>query len=93
MQGTLLMLHLQPYGMSKHNYGPDVLDFKPTRWMSESLNTTLGLAESVAPTQGPDVFDTVAASSAAAASSADTGGGVKGLPPDPITFLTGPRDW
>lgn len=76
LQGTLVMLQLLPYSLSTHNYGPDALDFKPQRWVD---NTMLASGTS----------DDVGASTGAAAAAGVGAGG----PPDPITFLTGPRDW
>jgi hypothetical protein len=77
LQGTLVMIPLLPYGLAHHIYGPDALEFKPQRWMT------------------PADSSTAAASSAPAGAEAagKAAGSASALPPEPLTFLTGQRDW
>ncbi len=84
------MLQLLPYSLSIHNYGPDALDFKPQRWMEGSLEASDSVLNS--PTARNTPAGPGQESGAAAAAGVGVGGVAAG-PPDPISFLTGPRDW
>lgn len=79
LQGAIVMMPLLPFGLSERNYGADVLQFKPQRWLAAADSKT------------------AAAGAAAAAPAGDAAAGAKAgptlLPPDPLTFHTGQRDW
>lgn len=80
LQGAIVMMPLLPFGLCERNYGADVLQFKPQRWLAAADNKTAAAA--VAP-----------AGSAAARAAAAARAGATLLPPDPLTFHTGQRDW
>jgi hypothetical protein len=73
------MMPQLPYGLAQHIYGADALQFKPQRWMTPADCSTAAAAATTVAGDGAD---------------AATGPSSKsGMPPEPLTFMTGQRDW
>lgn len=102
------MIPLLPYSLAQHTYGSDALDFKPERWLATASAETPAAAATAAggASDGDDDNDdsTISATTTAPAPAAPdqaVGSAARGkgaaagpaTPPDPLTFLTGPRDW
>jgi hypothetical protein len=95
VQGTVVMLCALPIALAKHIYGPDAGEFRPSRWLSNSITDTAGRSVSLA---GSDDTNAQHGTSAGAAAAGAAGhkaaaGSVSAALPDPLTFMSGPRDW
>jgi hypothetical protein len=83
--------------MAQHIYGAEALQFRPQRWLSTAAGTAAPSSTAIA---GLGVYDDGAHGAKEAGSDAGTmasrqqpASGVATAPPEPIPFLTGPRDW
>lgn len=85
VQGAYVLMHVLPYGLATHNYGPDAMAFKPQRWMSSSSSSTGNLATACSTTASTPTPSGDEALQGAT--------GKAGCLPELTTFLTGPRDW
>ena len=84
MQGTVVMICTLPLALSKHAFGPDAMEFRPSRWLKDTAAESRSSSPCDDDTKPQHDNNSGAAAPAAA--------GVNGSSPDPFTFLTGPRD-
>jgi cytochrome P450 len=85
------MIPLLPLGLAKHAFGPDALEFRPERWMGGAGGAASPASHSAA-ADGSSPRPGGGAGTEAAADNKQHSGGGSGGPPDPLTFLAGPRD-
>jgi len=106
-QGALVMIPSLALSLSSHNYGPDTLSFKPDRWISsnDTTSSTEGALPPAAPAAKKPETQAATAGDADTAAHKDndsslsqgdvssrSSSAVGALPPDPYTFMAGPRD-
>lgn len=98
------MIAALPIALASHTFGADAGEFRPSRWLSTSTTAdgSAGREAAAASPTGSD--DTTMQRDTAAAAAAGSGAGpkvaaaaagsVQGIAlPDPLTFMSGPRDW
>lgn len=92
LQGTVVMMCALPLALAKHTFGPDAAEFRPQRWLDNTPSSN-----PAAPAQDDTQDDTAAQrdTTAPAPRKAEAKAAAAGGPglPDPLTFMTGPRDW
>jgi hypothetical protein len=106
LQGTLVILPLLPYGLAEHIYGSDALLYKPQRWLPTAAAAPIHDETQFAAPAGPEVEGSSTDSAVGTFKQSEGGGSVpsaervggdKGVsaavPADPLTFMTGQRDW
>lgn len=96
LQGTVVMLCALPIALAKHIYGPDAGEFRPSRWLSSSSTDVADRSASPAGSDDTNPQRDTAAGAAAAAGAGGhkaAAGSVSAALPDPLTFMSGPRDW
>ena len=92
--------------MAQHNYGADALHFRPQRWLSAAVAAAAAADSDFSTSVGADPagpeppFEDCVARSKVAEMDAGTAASWQqpascstAAPPEPIPFLTGPRDW